>query len=261
VSIAISLTLVMLQASHAESASLTAERCESELDSIVALLTAETARNMALESAAGSLAAAVDHASLDRHLAQLEDRCPSLPQLAHNRGVLAARTNRWTEAIAHFQRSLQQDGRAADTYRTLQQIFEHRAAEAYARALDTPVSVPAPTLHWQDSTDLNAHEDAGGTPAHALQTIPTLEYELYAWWQALQNAVGLEEHYVDGFPPEAIHLSREHFANRFWDDMQREIAFTAQDAVAVISDAFHNRTLLLLRLVGTRWKIYQETRL
>ncbi|NND92715.1 MAG: hypothetical protein HKN42_17810 [Granulosicoccus sp.] len=240
---------------------LSLQRCQVELDAAVALLSNETARNIAVERATGAGSAELNRAAMDSRLAELESRCPPMPQLAHNRGVLAARASDWPDAIDHFERSLQQDRRAAQTFGHLRQIFEHRAAKAYASALGTPIDLPPPLFEWQSSSIENAERRAAAQADNPLQSISTLEYELFAWWQALQNSIGLAEHYVDDFSPVAIQLSREYFANRQWADMHREIAFTANDAVAVISDAFHNRTLLLLRLVGHRWKIYQETRL
>ncbi|ASJ75324.1 hypothetical protein [Granulosicoccus antarcticus] len=236
-------------------------QCLVELDATVSLSTNETVRNLAAVTAAGSIAATIDRPTIDARLAELETLCPDMPQLAHNRGVLAARTNRWPEAIAHFERSLQMDNRAADTYRHLQEIYEHEAAVAYAKALDSPVNVPEPILNWQDSGDLNADANKAGALVDSLQSVSTVEYELFAWWNALRDEDGLKEHYVDDFPAAAIQRSRQFFATGKWENIQREIAFTASDAVVILKDNRQNRTLLLLRMVGTRWKIYQETRL
>ncbi|WP_430877147.1 hypothetical protein [Granulosicoccus sp. 3-233] len=244
-------------------------QCLVELDSIVSLASNEIRRNLAAVTAAGSLAATIDRPAVDAGLAELEARCPSLPQLAHNRGVLAASVERWPEALAHLERSLLQDPRAADTYRLLQSIHEYQASLAYAKALDTPFNVRPPDLEWQDSTRLNADARArveGRAHSHddieqSLRSVSTLEYELFAWWQALHTARGIEQFYVDDFPPESIRESKRRHANERWDDLQREISFTASDAVVVIETASRRQSLLLLRLVGTRWKIYQETRL
>lgn len=240
---------------------MTRGQCLIELDATVALATNETVRNLAAVNAAGSVAATIDRPTIDARLAELEDQCPGMPQLAHNRGVLAARTNRWPEAIAHFERSLQMDHRAADTYRHLQEIYEYEAAAAYAKALDSPVKVPEPTLNWQDSGKLNADAVTADALVDPLQSLGTVEYELFAWWNALRNENGLSDHYVDDFPAAAIRQSRQFFAAGNWESMQRKISFTASDAVVVLKDSRQNHTLLLLRLVGTRWKIYQETRL
>lgn len=198
---------------------------------------------------------------IDKRLSTLEELCADLPQIAHNRGVLAAQTDNWPEAIAHFQRSLKLDARASATHRHLQQIFEHRAAIAYSQALNTPVDVPAPVLEFQTSTDQNGSARHSEENRSALHTISTIEYEMFAWWQAQQNSIGIADFYVESFPPAAIRLARRTHGGKQWQDMRREIAFTARDAVVVLSDAYHNRTLLLLRLVGNRWKIYQETNL
>lgn len=220
-------------------------KCLEQLDATVALATYEKNASQLLQ----------------QRFAQLESQCGGLPQLAHNQGVLAAQAGHWPEAIAHLERSLLQDSRAAMTYRHLQQIFEHRAAQAYAKALNTPIETSAPTLKLQTSDDQNAQpirQSQGTTPLHSLST---LEYEMFAWWQAVQNSIGIREHYVADFPETAIKLTRKKYANHQWADMHREIAFTANDAVVIVSDPFHNRTLFLLRLVGNRWKIYQETTL
>ncbi len=224
---------------------ITPEQCLAQLDATVALATNEPD----------------SQAQLKKQFAQLEKRCDGVPQLAHNQGVLAARAGQWPDAIQHFERSLAIDTRAAMTHRHLQQIFEHRAAQAYARALNTAPNAKEPELMLQGSVHNNPAPAVAVSNRGKLHTISTLEYELYAWWQALHNTIGLKEHYIDEFPAAAIWLSRQKFARLEWPDMHREIAFTQNDAVVIVSDAFHNRTLLLLRLIGNRWKIYQETAL
>ena len=196
---------------------------------------------------------------LDQRFAALESRCPDLPHIAHNRGVLAAKASRWSDAIDHLNRSLHIDTRAAMTHRHLQQIYEHRAAQAYAQALNTPIPVRPPVLSFQLSTDQNAVPAISDDHRARLQTISTVEYEMYAWWQALQSSAGLDDFYVQDFPDAAIGYATDRFNGVDWEDMQREIAFTENDAVVVISDPQQKRTLLLMRLVATRWKIYQET--
>lgn len=219
--------------------------CAAELDAAVAI-----ASNPDQEAEA-----------LTIRFATLEERCPAFAQLAHNQGVIAARQERWPQAIAHLKRSLDKDQRAAASHRHLQQIFEYRAAQAYARALDTPLTAKPPQLSFQDSSIRNA-EMAQQFPEHQhLRDIATIEYELYAWWQAQQNWTGIRTHYIEGYDIEAIKLSRQKHLSKQWPDTKREIAFTNDDAVVVLSDTVKAHTLLLLRLVGTRWKIYQETRL
>jgi hypothetical protein len=219
--------------------------CLAQLDATVALASATKDDNGYLES----------------RFAELESRCPNLPHFAHNRGVLAARDLRWLEAVKHLNRSLQLDTRASMTHRHLQQIFEHRAAKAYAKALKTPLSVQAPVLAFQLSTDQNADTSLSVHDQSRLHTISTVEYELYAWWQAMNGSENVNDFYVNDFPHSAIGRGSLHLNQQPWNDIQREIAFTAQDAVAIISDLGQNRTLVLLRLVGSRWKIYQETQL
>ncbi len=202
-----------------------------------------------------------DKHALQARFVNLESVCPDFAQLAHNQGVLAATDNQWPQAIAHFERALKKDKRAADTHRHLKQIFEYRAAQAYARALDTPLKALPPELTLQDSGKHNAEVFQNQTPFNELRDIATIEYELFAWWQAHQNWTGIRAHYVDNYNIEAIKLARQDHLSRQWPDTRREIAFTANDAVIVLSDSTQAHTLLLMRLVGTRWKIYQETRL
>lgn len=219
--------------------------CLAQLDATVALASSEEDDNRYIE----------------QRFAELESRCPHLPHLAHNQGVLAAQDLRWLEAIRHLNRSLQLDPRASMTHQHLQQIFEHRAAQAYAKALKTPMSVQPPVLALQLSTDQNADTSLPAHKQSRFYSISTVEYELYAWWQAMLGAEDIKDFYVNDFPHEAIGLGSHRLLKQSWDDMQREIAFTAQDAVVILSDPVQNRTLVLLRLVGTRWKIYQETQL
>jgi hypothetical protein len=219
--------------------------CLAQLDATVALASATNDGDGYLES----------------RFAELESRCPNLPHLAHNRGVLAAQASRWPDAINHLNRSLQLDPRASMTHRHLQQIFEHRAAQAYAKALKTPISVQAPVLALQLSTDQNADTSLSVLGGGRFHTNITVEYELYAWWQAMRESQNINDFYVNDFPPKAIGRGSHRLLRQQWRDMQREIAFTAQDAVVILSDPLQNRTLVLLRLVGTRWKIYQETQL
>lgn len=202
-----------------------------------------------------------DTASLDARFKQLETHCPQSAQLAHNRGVLAANEAQWPQAIAHFKRSLALDNRAADTHRHLQQIFEYRAASAYAQALGTPLKAQAPQMTFQDSGMSNPVAPEHALEDTGLRDMATIEYELYAWWQAQRDWTGVRSHYVDGYEVEAIKLSRAENSDRSWEDTQREIAFTREDVAVVLSDAERSHTLLLMRLVGSRWKIYQETRL
>ena len=219
--------------------------CAAELDAAVAL-----ASNP--DNEPGELSA---------RFASLESACPDFAQIAHNQGVLEARQDHWQQAIAHFERALQKDERAADTHRHLQQIFEHRAAGAYAKALGTSIDVPAPTLQLQDSGKHNS-DRLQQYPEHPqLRNVATIEYELYAWWQSQQNLQGIREHYVSDYDMEAIEQARQQHLQRQWSTLKREIAFTTNDSVVVLSDSVGAYAMLLMRLEGNRWKIYQETSL
>lgn len=234
-----------LSFSHVSLSENTPVNCAAELDATVAL--ASHPDN--------------DVQTLEARFAALENVCPAFAQMAHNQGVLAARDNRWRQAITHFQRSLSKDSRAASTQAHLQQIFKYRAANAYAEVLKTPPAAPLPTLELQDSAVHNSDINQSFPEQLQLRDIATVEYELFAWWQSRQNWTGIRGHYVDGFDIEAIKLARGQHSKLSWQDMKREIAFTENDAVVVISEPAKPHSLLLLRLVGNRWKIYQETRL
>ena len=219
--------------------------CATELDATVAM------------------ASNPDHESvtLSMRFEALEKRCPAFAQLAHNQGVLAARENRWPQAIMHFKRALDKDLRAADTHSHLQKIYEYRAAEAYAQALNTPLTAEPPDLHFQVSSTRNADVRQQFSEHDQLRDIATIEYELFARWQAQLSGKGINEHYIDGYNIEAIKIAQRKDLNRQWENTKHEITFTEKDAVVVLSDSLKARSLLLMRLVGTRWKIYQETEL
>lgn len=236
------LILTLCTRIHAET---TEPDCAAQLDAAVAL-----AGNPDNELSA-----------LDRRFAELESRCPAFAQLAHNRGVVAGMDDRWSQAIQHFERALTKDKRAADTHRQLRQIYEYRAAQAYAKVLESPLQAEPPALGFQDST-LHNSDIHQSYPEHGqLRDIATIEYELFEWWQARKNWTGIRQYYVEGFDIEAIKLAREEYSSTAWQDMKREIAFTENDVVVIISDSSESQTLLLLRLNGSRWQIYQETRL
>ena len=231
--------------SSASSAETVSVNCAAELDAAVAL--ASNPDNQPED--------------LSARFAALESACPEFAQIAHNQGVLKARQNQWPQAIVHFERALQKDARAADTHRHLQQIFEHRAAEAYAKALGTPINTPAPTMQLQDSGKHNS-DRLQQYPEHPqLRNVATIEYELYAWWQSQQNLQGIREHYVSDYDMEVIEQARQQHLRRQWPTLKREIAFTANDSVVVLSDSAGAYAMLLMRLEGNRWKIYQETSL
>lgn len=221
-----------------------------------------TALNCATElDATVAMASNPDHApgALEKRFAALERACPAFAQMAHNQGVLAARQERWPQAIAHFERALSKDKRAADTHQHLQQIFKFRAAEAYALALNSPLAVPPPTPVLQDSSKRNAESTQRFAAQDHLRNMATIEYELYAWWHARQSWKGVRDHYVEDYDIEAIKLTRQKHLNVQWSQIRREIAFTENDVAIVLGNADKSHTLLLMRLVGSRWKIYQES--
>ena len=233
--------------------------------------------------AAVALARSGDTGRARLHLERLADRCEHVPQIHHDLGVIAARGERLPAALAHFEKALESDPRVAMTLDHVRALNRREAALAYARALGRPIDAPRPALAFQDSGDVGAdtlHERRiAGDPARRVET---LEHELHAWWRsAVDGDVEARlAHYVDGYPRARALAGRERDAALVWDDVSREIAFTARDAVAVIGRAnpFPARDgrpgghdgaggvpagggglLLLLRPEGDRWRIYRES--
>ena len=123
-----------------------------------------------------------------------------------------------------------------------------------------------PDYTFQDSSDQNSDSLRLQRERAELHTVETIEYELFAWWQTRHDErQDVREHYVSNYPEVSIVQATEHFADVDWDDIKRDISFTQEDAVIVLSDVSREdaseKTLLLMRLEGNRWKIYQETSL
>lgn len=227
---------------------LTPSECLVQLDAAV---------NLALES---------DLDAATEQLETLATACEHIPQIQHNLGVLAAMDNRLPEAISYLEASVAADPRAALSVRHLQDIFRYRASVAYANALNTTPTASEPDYSFQDSSDLNSDSLRLQRERSELHTVGTIEYELFAWWQIRHDErQDVREHYVSDYPEVSILQASERFKDIDWDDMQREIAFTQEDAVIVLSDVSvddaSDKTLILMRLEGNRWKIYQETSL
>lgn len=213
-----------------------------------------------------TLARKSDLAEATKKLEALATVCEDVPQIQHNLGVLAALDDRMSDAISYLQASVDADPRAASSVRHLQDIFSYRASLAYASALNTQSKASLPDFEFQDSTDQNSDTLRLKRERSELHTAGTIEYELYAWWQTrYDERQDVREHYVSDYPEVSIELALERFVDTVWDDVKREIAFTQEDAVIVISDNSDNstsaKTLLLMRLEGNRWKIFQETAL
>lgn len=199
-------------------------------------------------------------------LRRLDGRCEHVPQIRHDLGVLAARAGDGETAIAAFEAALEADPRSAETLAHLRALHRREAAIGYARALGKAArsAPPLPEFALQDSTDVNADTLRGRTDRSGLRDPSTLEYELYAWWHGAddENEAAWLAHYADDYPPHLAMAGRTRPTRASWADVRREIAFTAEDAVAVLEhdrggpDAW--RRLLLLRLEGDRWKIYRE---
>ena len=148
----------------------------------------------------------------------------------------------------------------------LQDIFRYRASVAYASALNTRTKAAEPEYVFQDSSDQNSDSLHLQRERAELHTVETIEYELYAWWQTRHDErQDVREHYVANYPEVSIVQAIERFGDVGWGDIKRDISFTQEDAVVVLSDVSREdaseKNLLLMRLEGNRWKIYQETSL
>jgi len=230
-------TLILPVASHA---SLPPDACLSELD------------NAFNQYTKGNTEAASDL------LNQLKNSCSHLPQVHHNLGVLAADKQQWEAASEHFQQAIANDSRTVMTHAQLQLIHQYKASVAYRKAMGITGRVSLPTLSMQSSSDINTSQSASSKTA--LHTAPTIDYELFAWWNAAatESMAAWLEHYVAGYPPQ------ENADARLveWDNVGRDISFIEQEAVVVLSyrlGELQKRSLLFMRLDKSRWKIYKET--
>lgn len=191
---------------------------------------------------------------------ELAVNCAQLPQVHHNLGVIAGARQQWTAASEHFTRAIAGDLRTNNTQSHLQAIHQFKASLAYQKALGVHTSTSKPLLNMQNSADTNALFEA--PIKTTLHTAPTVDYELFSWWTAAANDAmpSWLEHYVVGYPP----VENTDAQDINWDDVGRDISFTAQDAVVVLSyqkNDVDKRMLLLLRLQNNRWKIYRENAL
>ncbi len=192
-------------------------------------------------------------------LNHMRDFCKDFPQVEHNLGVLAASNLHYDKAMEHFKLALQQDRRSQHTLEQMQAVTAYQASVAYSNALQQSSRAKRPVLVMQDSTFQNS-DAARLSRAHSeLHNISTIEYELYDWWTSARekNEEAWLSHYAAHYPPppDAIDVPVK------WQDTQRQINFTTQDAVAIVSYQSKGRTQhrqLLLQLHGNRWKIYQE---
>ena len=197
-------------------------------------------------------------------LSDMSAKCAMLPQLHHNLGVIAANTQQWKLAQTHFNRAISADLRTNMTHRYLQLIHEYKATLAYRKALGVDGNVPPPELEMQGTQHINAEPDV---PTRSrLHNIAAVDYELYAWWQAAasHNMPDWLEHYFPGYPPPDDHTAHALASSVSWQNVDRQITFTAKDAVVILQfddGSIEHSAVLLLRLQNNRWKIYQETAL
>lgn len=220
-----------------------------------------------------------------RHLLEsLKPHCQDFPQVEHNLGVLAGHKGDWESALQHFEQSIAADPRAAMSLDHLRQIHRYRASLAWSKALDASLDPTAtahsPTLNLQDSSLGNSDSTRATNTAPELHTIDTIEYELFDWWQNARsnNRAGWLAHYTRDFQvPDA-----DQIAQFQWDELTLRISLTRHDAVVVliypkgswsssaaspvsasennasVPEPIMKGSVMLLRLEGNRWKIYQE---
>jgi len=202
-------------------------------------------------------------------LEQLTERCTNLPQIQHNLGVIAAEQHDWLAADAYFALAISGDDRTNMTQQHIQVIHEYRASAAFQKALGGNKALTPPELNMQSATIQN---DQPAAPAISkAPDAAAIEYELYAWWNAAasNDVAQWLEHYSAGYPVPAAASAHAIASKVKWQNVSRDISFTAHDAVVVLKhkiEAYEQQTdnaatLLLMRLQNNRWKIYKETRL
>lgn len=205
----------------------------------------------------------VDNDTAQQGFTSLAQSCESLPQVHHNIGVIAARRGQWEIAIQAFDAAIELYPLTADTVNQLRSLHEYQAKQAWqvALKLDTELSPPRFTL--QTSRDQNQAIAAQPDHDSGLRSVTTIDFELYTWWHASTDSndkAAWLNHYVKGYPAQVIPDAQ--VVN--WNDVRRDIRFTAQDAVAVLSWDHAGKTqhrMLLMSLAGERWQIYHEASL
>ena len=189
---------------------------------------------------------------------RLKHSCSHLPQVHHNLGVIAADRQQWQVASDHFQQAIADDSRTVMTQTQLFAIHQYKASVAYRKALGIPGRVDLPKLAMQNSAHMNSAQSVSSKTV--LHTVPTIDYELFSWWNAAatESMAAWLEHYTEGYPPQ----ENTDAQMVEWENVGRDISFTEQDAVVVLSynlGELQKRTLLFMRLEKSRWKIYKES--
>ena len=235
---------VVPAASQAAMTNASSPACEAELNKAVALFNE-------------------GHSDESRKLlVQLAERCPEYPQVHHNLGVVAAAERQWQPAIDHFERAIANDTRTNMTQRHLHSIHEFKAAMAYREALGMGGVASPPNMAMQLASKFNSTTQPILKTQH--HDVSAVEYELYAWWQAAANSTAEQwlEHYSSGYPTPDLTKARQRSRDVDWSSVERQISFTAQDAVVVLTfpgDSDNQQSLLLMHLQDNRWKIFQES--
>ena len=223
-------------------ASLLVGACEDELNSAVAIYNAGDAQRAHTK------------------LAAMAEDCDHLPQIQHNLGVLAYERDEWPQAQSHFNKAIANDTRTNMTRAHLQSLHQYQASVAFQKAMNARHVINPPQLQMQTTSVSNTIVEPN--PKTSLHNLATVDYELYSWWTSAadKEPQAWLEHYLNGYPA----VQNFDAAKISWSRVNRDISFTAQDAVVVLSyriDEVDKRTLLLLRLQNNRWKIYREAAL
>ncbi len=252
---AISLSMLMVETSPAQTQPITTDTSDSQKLSLAACL-------RTLDRTVQHISA-VDSDTAQQRLATLAQSCESVPQVHHNLGVLAARRGEWELAITAFERAIALSPNTADTVSQLKAVHEYQAKLAWQLALELKEPVEAPTFKLQSSLNQNPNLMIENSTRDGVRSVATMDYELYSWWHALtpgSDQSAWLAHYSTDYPPSTLDTQRP----VPWKEVSRHIQFTAQDAAVVLSWEVAGKThyrMLLLTLTGERWRIYHESAL
>ena len=174
-------------------------------------------------------------------LVALSDECTGLPQIEHDLGVIALRRGDADAAVDHFERALALDERVARTVEALREVRRWRAAAAWRDALGESGTggARAPRLALLDSSLTAPAERLEDARDALLRDEAVLGYELHEWWGTLRHgdADDVASHYAADAvrePDDGLAANGQGVELPAWDDVERELAFTARDAVAVL---------------------------
>ena len=201
-----------------------------------------------------------DNSAAEIKLNQLKEHCAHWPQVHHNLGVLAAQQQQWESAAAYFEQAIQASPITAHSLNHLRSVYQHQATQAFQTVLGHKNAGNAPELRMQNSASHALTEQTASKNQTELHDIVTVEYELYDWWQsaASKQTEAWLSHYAFGYPP----MENNDAARVEWQQVERDITFTQNDAVVVLQyevKAEKKLNMLFMRVQNNRWKIYRET--